>query len=442
MKSTLIFTITTLLAASVNAFNSIVVTGNAFYNGTDRFFIRGVDYQPGGSSQASDPLADEEGCKRDVAKFIDLGINTIRVYTVDNSANHDTCMNLLQDAGIFLLLDVNTPKNSINRADPAGSYNVAYLQSVFATIDAFKNYDNVLGFFAANEVINDANTSYTAPYVKAVVRDMKAYISKQSTRQIPVGYSAADISSNRWEQMCYFNCGNSSERIDMFGMNDYSWCGTGSSFQISGYQANVVAYGNYSIPMFFSEYGCNTVSPRVFDEIPSIYSDQMSSVYSGGLVYEYSQETSNYGLVVINGSNVTQLPDYNNFKDQLAKSPNPSGDAGASTSRKPASCPSFEAGVWEVTIDVPAMPSGALTYIENGAGKPLGLGAPSTQWSSNVTGNGTDTSSSASSASSSASGSAKKNVAAPGASIPTLFGTTTLLAASLLAASFILSSSI
>ena len=58
-----------------------------------------VDYQPGGSSQATDPLADYATCSRDIPIFKELGLNTIRVYTVDNSANHDQCMAALADAG-------------------------------------------------------------------------------------------------------------------------------------------------------------------------------------------------------------------------------------------------------------------------------------------------------------------------------------------------------
>ena len=102
-------------------------------------------------------------------------------------------MNALAAAGIYLALDVNTPNYSINQISPAKSYNHLYLQSIFATIDMFQKYTNLLLFFSGNEVINSIPTSDAAPYVKAVTRDMKQYIGNRKYRPIPVGYSAADI---------------------------------------------------------------------------------------------------------------------------------------------------------------------------------------------------------------------------------------------------------
>lgn len=90
----------------------------AFFAGSKRFYIRGIDYQPGGSSILTDPLANTAICKRDIAKFKELAINTVRIYTVDNSANHDECMKLMADAGIYLALDVNSPNYSLNRGSP------------------------------------------------------------------------------------------------------------------------------------------------------------------------------------------------------------------------------------------------------------------------------------------------------------------------------------
>ena len=69
------------LVSSVLSIASIKVEGNAFWDSEsgDRFYIRGVDYQPGGSSELEDPLADTNVCERDVKYFQELGINTIRV---------------------------------------------------------------------------------------------------------------------------------------------------------------------------------------------------------------------------------------------------------------------------------------------------------------------------------------------------------------------------
>lgn len=169
---------------------AVTVKGNAFFQGDSRFYVRGVDYQPGGSSKLVDPLADADTCKRDIAKFTDLGLNTVRVYSVDNSVDHDECMNTLADAGIYVVLDVNTPKYSINRADPEVSYNDIYLQNVFSTVEMFAKYDNTLAFFSGNEVINDGPSSKAAPYVKAVTRDIRQFLRSRNLRQVPVGYSA------------------------------------------------------------------------------------------------------------------------------------------------------------------------------------------------------------------------------------------------------------
>ena len=167
---------------------------------------------------------------------------------VDNSLSHDECMSALADAGIYLVLDANTPKYSINRADPYLSYNGAYLQNIFATIDAFIKYPNTLAFFSGNEVINEQEgTTISAPYVKAVTRDMKNYMRARGYRQVPVGYSAADVASNRMQTAAYFNCGSDDARSDFFAFNDYSWCN--SDFETAGWDQKVKNFTDYGLPI-------------------------------------------------------------------------------------------------------------------------------------------------------------------------------------------------
>ncbi|KKY25093.1 putativebeta-glucanosyltransferase gel1 [Phaeomoniella chlamydospora] len=385
MKSTLITAAAMAVGASAAAIEqrasnltAITVKGNAFFQGDDRFYIRGVDYQPGGSSDVADPLANTENCKRDIPYFQKLGLNAIRVYTIDNTADHEECMTELANAGIYLILDVNTPKYSLNREEPEASYNAVYLQSIFATIDKFANYDNTLAFFSGNEVINDGPTSAAAPYVKAVTRDMRQYIGSRGYRQIPVGYSAADINTNRLEMAEYMNCGSDDERSDFFAFNDYSWCDP-SSYTISGWDQKVKNFTGYGIPLFLSEYGCNT-NTREFQEVKALYSTEMTGVYSGGLVYEYSEESSNYGLVEIDGDSVSELEDFTALQSAFSDTSNPTGNGGYNSTGGASGCPAYSEPDWLVEDDaLPAIPEKAKTYMTEGAGTGPGLSGSGSQ---------------------------------------------------------------
>lgn len=271
------------------------------------FFIKGVDYQPGGSSAITsdqDPLSNPKVCARDIALFQQLGINTIRVYSISPDLNHDSCMSMLAAAGMYLILDVNSPMENqhLNRYEPWTTYNHEYLQHVFEIIEEFGHYNNTLGFFAGNEIINDEVSAERSPvYVKAVVNDMKQYIKANAPRKIPVGYSAADDLRYRIPLSKYLECEDEDmpdSSIDFYGVNSYQWCGK-QTFQTSGYDQLVKAYLDYTKPVFFSEFGCNQVSPRSFEEVESLHSKDMVNTFSGGLVYEFTQEANKYGLVEI-----------------------------------------------------------------------------------------------------------------------------------------------
>lgn len=213
-----------------------------------------IDCSTGGGVDKSgykDNLADVSLCKRDIPYFKKLNINTIRVYAVDNSANHDECMQLLAEAGIYLALDLNTPIYSINNENfwrANQSYNSVYLQNVFATVDAFSKYDNTLAFFAANEIVFFSNTSYAAPYMKAVTRDVRKYIKSRGIRPIPVGYAAKDNDENIAQIFDYVNCGPPEVRADFVAVNDYTWC-SGEDFAGSSWQKKTKMFANYGLPV-------------------------------------------------------------------------------------------------------------------------------------------------------------------------------------------------
>jgi hypothetical protein len=273
-----------------------------------------------------------------------------------------------------MILDVNSPLQgeSINRAEPWTSYNSDYLTRVFGIVENFKNLPNTLGFFAANEVMNDLNTAqYNPMYIRAVQRDLKNYIAKHASRKIPVGYSAADVREILEDTWAYLQCDNNdASSSDFFGLNSYSWCGADATFQSSGYVDLVTMFNQSAIPVFYSEYGCNEVQPRVFTEVETLYGQQMTSL-SGGLVYEYSQEEQDYGLVVINqNGSITLRQDYNNLQGQynrldknLLESANPS-----STGIKPPACASslISAAQFSKNFTIPAVCPGCQSLIDNG----------------------------------------------------------------------------
>lgn len=323
-----------------------------------------------------------------------LTANAIRVYHVDPTADHDGCMSAFADQGIYLLLDLDTFDTQI---DPVSfptslsrdkllttpqtvtTWNQTQLDAFSRVMDAFAGYDNTLGFFIGNEVVAQANQSLAAPFIKAAARDLKAYRDSKNYRNIPVGYSAADISALRPMLQNYLVCGsNTSETIDMFGLNAYEWCGP-HDMQSSGYALLNTYAENFNVPIFFSETGCNTAPPRTFQDQGSILGPDMDTIWSGAIIYEWIQESNGYGLIsygpsvnptavasgVVGGFSRTGvpspvLPDFTNLKSQWATL-NPTGVASSDykATITPPACPSSTAGGWLVNGDVPLPTLGA-----------------------------------------------------------------------------------
>ena len=114
--------------ASAADLPSISAVGSKFFfsNGT-QYYIKGrspthqltpiTDVHVGVAYQLTDqdPLIDKEQCTRDANMMADLGANTIRVYHVDPTADHDDCMTAFANAGIYLFLDLDTFDTQFNQ---------------------------------------------------------------------------------------------------------------------------------------------------------------------------------------------------------------------------------------------------------------------------------------------------------------------------------------
>lgn len=298
-------------------------------------------------------------------------------------------------------------------------------------MDAFANYENTLGFFVGNEVIAMANQSNAAPYIKAAIRDMKAHREAKKYRSIPIGYSAADIAELRPMLQDYLACGtNSSESTDFFGLNAYEWCGD-SSYTVSGYSTlNEQAQG-YSVPIFFSETGCQTVKPRTFNDQAAIFGSEMNDQWSGAIIYEWLEEANDYGLISYgptaaatavasgvvggytrSGTPTPVTPDFYNLQSQWSTL-TPSGTASSAYTPDVTTptCPSSTASGWLVDGDV-ALPTVGATLAAASSSS-----GTATTTSTKSSGTSTATGSAASASSTKGSASGSKEIAGMSAAL-------------------------
>lgn len=102
----------------------------------------------------------------------------------------------------------------------------------------------------------------------------------------------------------------------------------------------------------------------------------MTPVYSGGLVYEYTEEgdakQAKFGLVKIDNG-ASEKPDFDTLKNAFEKTPAPTGDGGYKSSGTASKCPPKSDTFLVENDNLPAMPQQAETYLKNGAGTGVGL---------------------------------------------------------------------
>ncbi|EFW20630.1 1,3-beta-glucanosyltransferase gel3 [Coccidioides posadasii str. Silveira] len=283
-----------ILIQSQDAFaiSRISAVGSKFFNEEgEQFFVKGNAYQ----LTPQDPLVNTTQCYLDVKLMKELGANAIRVYHVNPDGDHAGCMKAFADAGIYLFVDLDDFPTQIDQNHPA--WEAAQFDAFKRTLDEFQQFEDTAAVFVGNELLNAKNGSHAAPYVLAAARDIKAYRDPKRYRNIPVRYSAADIAALRPMLQNYLVCrSNASETLVFFALNAYEWCGD-STYTRSGYLNLLKQAEGFPVPILFSETGCNTVRPRVFQDLTAIYGPKMVGTWSGAVVYEWIQEANDDGLI-------------------------------------------------------------------------------------------------------------------------------------------------
>lgn len=304
--------------------NPLVIKGRRFFDSvTGEYFpVIGIAYFPRPNagplmqSNSVDYFTDEYKAlwTADIEYMKQLGVNTIRLYAVDPSKNHDAFMCALQQAGIYVMVGLlaDCENCGIGPNEPPSCYPDSLKDRGQYIINEFSKYSNTLGFDAGNEVtLHSTNfeIELNAPCQKKFIRDMRAYITTCSNvtntilpRQVPIGMANWDY--ERELQSMYFNCEATDplEAPDWYGINVYLHCDPNAVTQddLNGWIAlrdNFTQY-NLPVPVIITEYGCRERFPTIGEfeaqrnwlQVGALYSPSYEEVFAGGIVFEYSAE--------------------------------------------------------------------------------------------------------------------------------------------------------
>ncbi|CAB9516322.1 3-beta-glucanosyltransferase [Seminavis robusta] len=302
----------------------VVMKGKRFYDSqTDQYFpVKGIAYYPrpneGTLSTGSNSVDFfTEGFRHlwepDIAQLQQLGVNTIRIYAVDPSQNHDAFMCALQSVGIHVIVGLLADCDgcAIGPNEAPSCYPASLKARGQWIINEFSKYANTLAFSAGNEVTlyaRDRQIQLNAPCQKKFLRDMRAYVSTCSEvlnsilpRKVPIGLVNWD--HERQLQATYFGCQNDPndplEPVEWYGLNAYQHCNP--NIPLVGWEQMRQDFEAINLPgpMIVAEYGCRESSfptvgefqaQRTWEQVDALYSETYSNVFAGGVVFEYSAE--------------------------------------------------------------------------------------------------------------------------------------------------------
>jgi hypothetical protein len=316
---------TTSTSITIGHLDPILIKGYKFFNSRtgENILIKGIDYYPRPNTgeldfNSVDFFTEEYRhiWERDIPQFQALGVNAIRLYSVDPLQDHSAFMCALNNAGIYVMVELasgSCPSCAILSKKAPDCYPSELKIRGELVIKEFSKYTNTLAFSAGNEVNHfvpfGKSPEWNAPCLKKFVKDMRVYVSKcDHIRHIPIGLIMAD--SDREVNTLYYNC-QSDEMDDMehaewYGINTYVYC-NGSATELAhaeGFMDLSTAFEsyNYSIPVLLTEYGCLSKSfptiggyqgQRNFNQAKWLGNPSIQNDFAGGMTFEYSIEAAN-----------------------------------------------------------------------------------------------------------------------------------------------------
>lgn len=97
-------------------------------------------------------------------------------------------------------------------------YNTTMSSVRYILYELFHN-SLVPAFNIGNEVVLSAESTVTAPFIKAAARDIKAYLKSKNSNAL-VGYASTDGTGWRNPLADYLTCESDDTSIDLWGLNN------------------------------------------------------------------------------------------------------------------------------------------------------------------------------------------------------------------------------
>lgn len=240
-----------------------------------------MHYQPfNNTDDTSDPLEREEICQRDIPFLKALRINTINILLINPHVDHSACMNALANAGIYVLAGLGLPDLSVDTGSLL--WNQTIFDRFTGVIDSIARFSNTLGFFVTEAADFFDTRNEGIPFIKAAVRDVKAYIDQRQYRRIPIGWYHSIEASNQTD---YMVCDDTKIDFLAFYEDSSENCTTLAEIEAMKEYSNTL-----SIPNFGQSVYCRAaVDGRKFDFIPEIFSEEALESLNGALIDQYIQ---------------------------------------------------------------------------------------------------------------------------------------------------------
>lgn len=310
--------------------------------GASRFMAKGVAYQP---RENVDPLTDDNLNYIQytlIPALKTMSVNTIRVYQVCPNGEckpHDKVMNLLRENNIYVMVGLADYAEGTNCTvdRSTGNYSTSIYECFTKKIDEFSKYPNVMGFSVGNETWLmphkiDANYVRPSSTMKALIRDMKAYIKNKNYNKL-VGVVLRDTPDVTVPIAHYYACHLPNEKqdtsADFIGYNVYRWGGGTNPGaypdllnHLAGYRAVLSkddggdgdgdqmknGFSDINVPVLLTEFG-RVDTPRLFEQVQWLFTPKDTttkgspktsgaSVFSGGMVFRLIQrpQEDEFGL--------------------------------------------------------------------------------------------------------------------------------------------------